>query len=239
MISDLLVHVDPTEAGRRRLDYAISMAMALQARLTGTHVLAEPDLPPLYKPSVLDEVVSHETERLRELAEASEALFRSATRNTPVTARWRASRGDMAREVARQGRYADLIILGEYEHEGSSLRRPFSLADDVLQSGCRPIIVIPPSVGPCDASRVILAWDGSPQSARAVHDALPLLIRADDIRVLTVLKEGKTTTWDCGHQDLIDHLTRLRAAAYARAARAEARLKPSWTRCGGVWLTCW
>src|ERR1019366_10021904 len=59
MIRDLLVHVDGSEAGRRRLRFAIDLALRTGARLNGLHVMPPPEVPPLYKPSQLDEATAN------------------------------------------------------------------------------------------------------------------------------------------------------------------------------------
>ena len=59
MFRDLLVHVDGSDAGRRRLQFAIDLALRTGARLSGLHVMPPPDVPPLYKPSQLDEAVAN------------------------------------------------------------------------------------------------------------------------------------------------------------------------------------
>jgi nucleotide-binding universal stress UspA family protein len=44
MIRDLLVHVDGSEAGRRRLRFAIDLALRTGARLNGLHVMPTPEV---------------------------------------------------------------------------------------------------------------------------------------------------------------------------------------------------
>ena len=56
---DILVHVDSTAAGNARLTLAIALAQRFDARLTGIHVVPEPDVPPLYKPSVVERVAKN------------------------------------------------------------------------------------------------------------------------------------------------------------------------------------
>ena len=59
MYRDLLVHVDGSEAGRRRVQFAVDLALRTGARLSGLHVIPPPDVPPLYKPSQLDEATAN------------------------------------------------------------------------------------------------------------------------------------------------------------------------------------
>jgi nucleotide-binding universal stress UspA family protein len=43
---DILVHVDSTAASRTRVQLALALARQFDARLSGLHVLPEPDVPP-------------------------------------------------------------------------------------------------------------------------------------------------------------------------------------------------
>lgn len=53
---DILVHVDSTGASRLRLQVALTLAGRFDARLSGLHVIPKPDVPPYFKPSVVERV---------------------------------------------------------------------------------------------------------------------------------------------------------------------------------------
>lgn len=178
MIRDVLVHTDSTEGGRRRLQYALQLASLFDARLTGVHVLAPVDVPPYYKPHALDAAVRSLAVAGREDAEASEALFRDCIASSPASHRWRSLEGHMAQRICEQARCADLVILGQYEGEGSAERRPLYLAEEVVLGAGRPVLVTPQALDSgfrCD--QVLIGWDASREATRAVHDALPLFER--------------------------------------------------------------
>ena|SRR5664280_619127 len=75
MIRDLLVHVDGSEAGRRRLRFAIDLALRTGARLNGLHVMPPPEVPPLYKPSQVDEATANMSLKLASNARAARKVF--------------------------------------------------------------------------------------------------------------------------------------------------------------------
>ena len=58
MLRDLLVHVDGGEAGRRRVQFAIDLALCIGARLSGIHVTPPVEVPPLFKPSLVEKVAA-------------------------------------------------------------------------------------------------------------------------------------------------------------------------------------
>jgi nucleotide-binding universal stress UspA family protein len=53
--------------------------------------------------------------------------------------------------------------------------------------------------------KIVLAWDGSRQAARAMADALPIMKLAREVRVLTVVKEKPEATAGLGN-DVVRHL---------------------------------
>src|SRR5450756_109217 len=126
MLRDLLVHVDGSDAGRRRLQFAIDLALRTGARLSGLHVMPPPDVPPLYKPSQWDE-----------------------------------ADGNVADGICDRARYADLVILGQYEWQGPHLAHPLPIAHAVVLRCGRPVLVVPAAVGQNSFARVAIAWDGS------------------------------------------------------------------------------
>lgn len=206
MIQDVLVHVDATPAGRGRLEYAFALAARHSARLTGVHVLAPVDVPPYFRPSAVErEAAVLEREAKRD-ADAAKTLFHemSSGRATPV--RWRSLRGGMKHQLCEQAACADIVVLGQYEAEGTPERHPLYLAEEVVLGCGRPVVVAPDSLGGAALlKRVLIGWDGSREAARAVHDAIPLLLKAgSDVEVLVADEHGRSAPT----ADLIDHLGR-------------------------------
>jgi len=64
----------------------------------------------------------------------------------------------------------------------------------------RPLLVLP-YAGECDVpadARVLVAWNGSREATRAVHDAMPLLVKAKLVHVIAVNPTGGMA----GHGDV-------------------------------------
>ncbi|HWF77643.1 MAG TPA: universal stress protein [Caulobacteraceae bacterium] len=204
MIRDVLVHVDSTEGGRRRLRYALQLSSRFKARLTGVHVLAPVDVPPYYKPHAVEEVARDLAAAAREDAAASEDLFRETTASGPNPCRWRSLEGHMSEHVCELARCADLVILGQYEGEGSAQRRPLYLAEEVVLGAGRPVLVVPEQLDrEFRCNRVLIGWDATREATRAVHDALPLLVRTKPrIDILSLPEPGRTLA----ASELADHL---------------------------------
>jgi len=87
-----------------------------------------------------------------------------------------------------QARYADLVVLSrDVDPEPGIAPRVRRLPEHVALRGVRPVLVVPPDYADQPvASTVVAGWDGSTQALRALAAALPLLQRADGVRLVVV-----------------------------------------------------
>ena len=184
---DILVHVDSTPASRVRLNLALSLARRFGARLSGLHVIPEPDVPPYFKPSAVARIARIYAENAREAADLAEALFREETKDAGIATAWECLAADMAEIIAERARFADLLMLGQFDTENPPVISAFLLPAKVAFGAATPILVIPNGVlSGAIGRRIVVAWDGSREAARAIRDAMPMLQDADRVSLLTV-----------------------------------------------------
>jgi nucleotide-binding universal stress UspA family protein len=74
------------------------------------------------------------------------------------------------------------------------------LVEITLFSGGRPIVFVPPTALAAASNRIVIAWDGTRSSVRAVHDALPLLVRSREVLVVSVIDDKQFPTPHSGHE---------------------------------------
>lgn len=202
MIKDILVHIDGSRGGKRRLRYAFDLAGRHGARLTALHVVAPVDVPPYYRPGLIESVVAIAEERSADDAHAAEAIFREVAAQRPDQAVWLAAEGPLAEEIGKQARWCDLVVLGQYEAAGSAERHPSSLAEDIAARCGVPVLVVPCAYEKGEIQRALIAWDGSREAVRAVHDALPLLAGSGTIAEIATAADDAAGPL----QPLRDHL---------------------------------
>ena len=184
---DILVHVDSTKIGNTRLALAIALAKRFDARLTGIHIVPDPNVPPVYKPSAVERAAKAYAEAARKAAEATEALFRDRVTNLVLATDYRKAEGDIAEHLRQASRFADLTIVGQADTENPPGIDPFLLPERVVFGCAAPLLVVPIQFVPRDIGRsVLVGWDGSGEAARAIHDALPLLRQARTVTVVAV-----------------------------------------------------
>jgi len=61
------------------------------------------------------------------------------------------------------------------------------LAEAVLFGTGRPALLLPAAIpdAPRPFSRIAVAWDGSGSATRALHDAMPLIVQADEVVIIS------------------------------------------------------
>ena len=200
MLRDLLIHMDGSDAGRRRLQFAIDLALRTGARLSALHVTPPPDVPPLYKPSQLDEAVANMSLKLASNARAAKEAFKDEVAQRLSDTRWFEADGDVADGICERARYADLVILGQYEWQVPQLAHPLPIAHSVVLRCGRPVLVVPAAVESISFAQTAIAWDGSREAVRAVHDALPLLALSQSVEIVTIISpEAVESSEDAEH----------------------------------------
>ncbi|HKZ05573.1 MAG TPA: universal stress protein [Methylomirabilota bacterium] len=186
-LKELLVIADNDTAFRSRLDVAFGLAMQHGARVVGLHVMPPP-LTPFYGEVPIPEAVEKAQRlELEEAARRAAALFASAAAHTAVPTEWRVAEGPVLREAKVHARYADLSVVPQGIELGSPSADLHALPEELALGVGRPVLVIP-RYGSFRSTgrRVLVAWNGSREATRAVHDALPLLQRAERVTVLSI-----------------------------------------------------
>ena len=171
-LKDLLVIADNDPTYAARLDIALALAAEHHAHLTGLYVMPPPLAP---------------ISELEDAARRVAAVFAERAGRTTVSTDWRVAEGDIVRVASEQARYADLTVLPQGIDLGFASADLARLPQELALGAGRPVLVIPrhgsfPKVG----GRVLVAWNGSREATRAVHDALPLLRRAEQVTILSI-----------------------------------------------------
>ena len=211
---DILVCIDRSPAAAARLDAALQLAATFDAHLTALALVAEPFIPAVVGAYVPDAILDQQR---RDAERDAEALLERAVETATRAGRSlepRRETGTLDRLpalLARQSRHVDITLVGQPDPG-----QPQSLDDLLLEAAFmysgRPALVVP-YVGAraIPPQRVLVAWDGSAEATRAVHDALPLLMRAVSVTVLIVGAEDlSNNVGEAPGADLGAHLARHR-----------------------------
>jgi hypothetical protein len=185
-LKDLLVHLDSGPRTTERVALSLTLARRHGARLTG--LFAE-------STNLGGSLVGRrDRANLARAAAEARARFEAACAPAGVTSRFWAVEGDEDAEVLDGVvvccRRVDLAVLGQAHGDGAPV--PAGLVERVVAGAGRPVLVVP-SIGTYrdTGRRVLVAWTGSREAARALHDALPLLERAERVTVLSLQRPAE------------------------------------------------
>lgn len=206
---DILVHVDAAPIAVARLDAAAQLAKTQGAHLVALHVQAPPFTPvDLLGTGVTADLIEWQIQQAKAEAEAAHKAVQAAEQRHGLNIEWRKVDGAIDAAVVDQSRYADLIVLPP-DTPLTNLTTPASArAGSVVMAAGRPALIVPNNyANAAIGQRVLVAWKPSAEAARAVHDALPLLQRAEAVIVMRVNPDPEEPKHNPGF-DLATHLAR-------------------------------
>lgn len=180
----LLVHATNHGEWSPGVGHAATLAAGLKASLTGLYVCPSPlSLLPDAGSAPLLVAALENTRELEDSAEAAGAAFRDWARARGVEhAAWQVAEGNVPAVLAHAGNWHDLLVL---EHDDDAVWGMPSALGELVLGVDLPCLVLP-SKPPVEARLgcITVAWNGSPESIRAIHAARPLLSRAGRVIVL-------------------------------------------------------
>jgi nucleotide-binding universal stress UspA family protein len=159
MYRDLLVHVDGSQSGRRRVQFAVDLAARTGARLSGLHMTPPAEVPPRYKPSRVAEVAAGISSKLALDTHAAATVFNEEATQWLADACWLEVTGGVVEGISDKARYTDLVILGQYEWQGSPESHPLPVAHSVVLRCGRPVLVVPAVMQSSALERIAVAWN--------------------------------------------------------------------------------
>ena len=177
----LAVHVPQPGVRHAALDLALRLADRLAANLDGIYVALLPAVTFAVPEAVTLQV--QEAEKARKDAEAHAGWWSGLLQAKGLRGNWRVGEGDLAEVLCLAAASVDMMLVQRPELR-EDVPIGFGNTSRTVFGAARPILVVP-STGAADAGRrVLVAWNGSIESARALHGSMPLLAKADAVHVL-------------------------------------------------------
>ncbi|MGB0748192.1 MAG: universal stress protein [Magnetospiraceae bacterium] len=217
-IKTVLVSEDGRDAGGTALDAALRIARNCEAHLEVLHARIDPRsaIPMLgegMSGAMIEDMISTAETEANDRENRARDTFKTAVLahdvqevSSPVpgtgrTVSWRRETGIEDQVLARRGRLFDLIVCQRpltREHSNALATLNAALFD----SG-RPVLVVPETLPERVGKRVVIAWNGSLEAARAVKAAMPLFLTAESIHILVADTEDSP---DALADELADYL---------------------------------
>jgi nucleotide-binding universal stress UspA family protein len=210
MIKDILVSLPIGRLSDSAVNYAVSVAEAFEAHLTGVAFVHKPFVPGTVFDGAATGFIATYQAQVEKAAKAAITKFEDATQRAGVSATSHTFESgldgldDLFTQVTRR---FDLSVVGQIEPGKETLE--VMLPETALFGSGRPVLVVPyiQKAG-MKLNRTLICWDGSRTAARAIGDAMPFLLRTKSIDVLSVMMKSETARNELPGADIAQHLAR-------------------------------
>ncbi len=202
-IKDVLVYLDNDDDCAQRVLSAAQLCHYFDAHLTGLYAIRLLNIhhyPYAYLPAdAFGALEAHATEQCDE----AKAVFIEKANMGDASGEFRAVKGEIIEPLGIQSRYTDILVVPSHNVTNKKLNPRYIVSDVLLAAAC-PVLVLPENHSPIDLplQRVLVAWDGSHECARALKSALPILVKTVEVDVVSVSSSKQDA------DDIAQHITR-------------------------------
>jgi nucleotide-binding universal stress UspA family protein len=198
---DILIHLDEAKSCSTRLNIAIRLAKQHHARLTGLYVTTHPSYESSYTNNEIRATIA-KSSFMQKIEEANlVADFQSID--------WSVTGVTVTEIITMYSRTFDLVIVGQTDSTSPLPNIPADMPEQLVLKTGRPVLIVP-FVGHFKTcgENIMLAWKAGRESVRALNDALPLMIKANQVEIFTTVPLTNDGPPDHRCDALCDHLCR-------------------------------
>lgn len=184
-IKNIVLHQGPDSRSPARLDIAVALAKDHDARIIGVFVKVDPAASEYWWMAYRSEAIAEWMSTLQRIGEEAEETFKTRMAEEGLEGEWRVMEGIPSDAMMTCARYGDLTVIGQANPDEPAYDT--GLPDHLVVGAGAPVLVVPYAghfemVG----RRVMVAWDGGREAARAVRDAMPILKQAETVMVYSI-----------------------------------------------------
>jgi nucleotide-binding universal stress UspA family protein len=201
-VKKILAPVQNADSAEAGLKAAIALARRHKAHIDALHIRQRPNIPASgYYPvgvifvdehvAELKEALEIEATRLKEIfdrvmKEAGVPVLASAAHrdDAGATASWRDQAGILPFDISAAARVADIIAFGRAS--GDQGYPDAGLIEEAIFQSGRPVLIAPPGKLERTPRRIVIAWNGGREAARALTAAMPLFEEAENVAVVSI-----------------------------------------------------
>ena len=178
-MKSIFVPLNGVDGDRAALSVARTVAESFGANIRAVHVRLDVNSAlALMTRETSWRAEREENERSANARAAFDQAF-GAKDSAAVNAHWHEIEGFPLYEYAFHGRMHDLIVIARER------QLPEYAAEILMRTG-RPVLIAPPRVTETIGESVLLAWNNSPEAARALTAAMPMLLKAKKVLIACI-----------------------------------------------------
>jgi len=200
-IRTIMVPLTGGESCKTAAESAARVAKAFNGHLFGLHVRSDaaasvPYVADGLTADLVHELVSSAEQEGARRGERAKQIFETVcetfgldrdasagTRDVP-SAEWQARSGMVGEVIAREARIMDLTVVPQPDIEADPITA--GLMDEVMTRSGRAVLMATKALPEHVGERVMIAWNGSTEAARAVADSMPFLQKSKEVMILCV-----------------------------------------------------
>ena len=183
----IVVHVDQSRHASRRIEVAATLAREHGAHLIGAAMAGSPRLTLKDDAWPMPHTLAASCfEPLIDAARGALDRFAEIASTFQISYEKKLATDQDADALALLARFCDLLVISQDDPDEALPGQVGRLAEYVALNATAPVLIVPLHwPRPQLASRVLVAWNGTVQAARAVQASMPLLIRASAVQLVS------------------------------------------------------
>lgn len=205
----MMVFLDHSPRSKVRLTVALKLAEAHNAHLTAIYLYYLP-FDPSINPLVSAPLLKAFKQEVSDQEKYSYEDFMTSCQSAGVMHHWIAASTYEASAAIAYARCCDIIVAGQFDPQDPLNTLDQGFLGRLLLAVGRPVLLVPRYEAPINITfpHILVAWNGSRDSTRAITDALPFLKRAERITLITAHKATHKETWQSHipHPDILAYL---------------------------------
>ena len=183
---NIAVCLDSSESALLRLQFAIELALQHDAVLMGFHLTPPPMIMPdpytAWAPQ-MQEIEESEAKRQDQAIRE----FRLIAEKAGVKFNCVGYRSDAVAKIIAHARLSDLTVIAQHQSKELGIGFANNFAKTMILKLGRPVLIQPLlAKARADISNIVIAWDGGREATRAIVDAMPFLVKAKKIHLLSI-----------------------------------------------------
>jgi len=207
-IKTIFLPLNDADGAAVSLGAALSLAKTSEAAVDVVHLRADPTeslgdfVGESVSPQLVEEVLTQAEKRSKDIAGKTRKAYDAAKAKADgIKTTYREEQGNADLAIETQGRISDLIIARRPRNARDAAT--WVTAEVSLMGTGRPVLVVPSKGATKIGSNVAICWNGSIEAAKALSVAMPFLVRAKTVTVISA-HDGKPVD----HKGVLAYLAR-------------------------------